>query len=131
MLHDATTDLIARLRAPRKAAFFHMEDPLCIEAARELARLYGTPMPNDTTRPLTDEQWMHWQKLVSDEHDRQVAENDRLRALIGAQDTHNCEHDGCMQSELGGDGYRAEAKVWVDKYYAMKRRLIELGEPVQ
>ena len=32
------------------------------------------------TRPLTDEQWLHWQKLVSDEHDRQSAEIERLHA---------------------------------------------------
>lgn len=42
-------------------------------------------MPKDeiqTTRPLTDEQWMYWQKLVSDEHDRKAAEIERLRGII-------------------------------------------------
>lgn len=58
-------------------------------------------------------------------------ENDHLRALIGAQDVHHCEYDGCMQTELGADGYRAEAEVWVKKYHAMKRRLVELGESMQ
>jgi hypothetical protein len=37
---------------------------------------------NQTTRPLTDEQWMYWQKLVGDEHDRQAAEIERLRGHI-------------------------------------------------
>lgn len=36
----------------------------------------------DSTRPATEEDWVYWQKLVSDEHDRQVAENDRLRNYI-------------------------------------------------
>ena len=39
-------------------------------------------MTDDPVPPLTDEQWMHWQKLVSDEHNRQTAEIERLRAAI-------------------------------------------------
>lgn len=38
--------------------------------------------PTETTRPLTDGDWIYWQKLVSDEHDRQTVENDRLRDLL-------------------------------------------------
>jgi hypothetical protein len=37
---------------------------------------------SQTTRPLTDEQWMYWQKLVSDEHDTQAAEIERLRSWL-------------------------------------------------
>lgn len=37
-------------------------------------------MPNDAVPPVTDEQWMHWQKLVSDEHGRQEAEIAFLRS---------------------------------------------------
>lgn len=41
----------------------------------------------DSTRPATEEDWVYWQKLVSDEHDRQVAENDRLRdTLVAVRD---------------------------------------------
>lgn len=35
-----------------------------------------------TTRPLTDKDWLYWQKLVSDEHDRQDAEIKLLRRAL-------------------------------------------------
>lgn len=43
---------------------------------------YSGVMPNDAVPPVTYEQWMRWQKLVSDEHGMQEAEINRLRAAL-------------------------------------------------
>lgn len=83
----------------------------------------------DSTRPATEEDWVYWQKLVSDEHDHQTTEIRRLRASLayyaapdhweyGDVPGHVYAHDDagrCARKSLGlpqiipaGEGFEVE-----------------------
>lgn len=82
-------------------------------------------MTDKTTKdwwPDTREEWLHWQRLVSEEHDRNVAKIERLRRGL------NEVRDFLNKPEWGTYRYMEGTGVYEDKDAALFNIAYALGE---